>query len=153
MIVLEQYLVWKQIAYLIRLGLSSSLYCCLYIYIYIYIERGLSGIELVGTNISQLVSAVTFFQGNFWNYEFSKNSMPSIIFYSILTSVVISRLSYLRLAEIRRRREQRESPFYLQHSWLSPNGTSNFILKTQRLSLPLPVLLWSCVNIAVRLSW
>ena len=108
------------------------------------------GIELVGAKTSHLVLAVTFLPGNFWNPEFTKNSMSSIILYSILTSVVISRLSYFRLAEIR---PKGESPFYLQHSWWSPNGTSNFILLTQRLSLLFSVLLWSCGNIPVPLSW
>ena len=83
-------------------------------------------IEPVRTVISQLVSAVVFFKGIFWNSEFDKNYMTSNMFCFTMMSLVISRLSCFRLAEIRRKGSSMKVLFYLLSSWLSPNGSSVF---------------------------
>ena len=116
------------------------IYKKIYIYIiniYIYIERvkhELRGIELVRTIISQLVSDVAFFKGIFWNSEFDKNYMTSNMFCVTMMSLVISRLSCFRLAEIRRKESSMKVLFYLPSSWLSLNGTSVFIFWIQNFS-------------------
>ena len=76
--------------------------------------------------MSQLVLAVAFFKGIFWNSEFDKNYMTSNMFCSTMMSLVISRLSCFRLAEIRRKGSTMKVLFYLLSSWLSPNRTSVF---------------------------
>ena len=116
----------------------------LLIYIYnnnnnIYTERErvkheLRGIGLIRTIIFQLVSAVTFFKGIFWNSEFDKNYMTSDMFCFIMMSLVISRLRCFRLAEIRRKESSMKVLFYLPSSWLSLNGTSVFIFWIQNFS-------------------
>ena len=116
------------------------IYKKIYIYIiniYVYIERvkhELRGIELVRTIISQLVSDVAFFKGIFWNSEFDKNYMTSNMFCVTMMSLVISRLSCFRLAEIRRKESSMKVLFYLLSSWLSRNGDSAFSFWIQNFS-------------------
>ena len=107
--------------------------------IYIYRERErvkheLRGIGLIRIIIFQLVSAVAFFKGIFWNSEFDKNYMTSDMFCFIMMSLVISQLICFRLAEIRRKESSMKVLFYLLSSWLSPNGTSVFIFWIQNFS-------------------
>ena len=71
--------------------------------IYIAIKHELNGIELVRTRISQLVLAVAFSKGFFWNSEFDKDYMTSYMFCFTIMSLVISRVSCFRPAEIRRK--------------------------------------------------
>ena len=74
-----------------------------YNYIIYRIQHEFRGIELVRTIISQLVSAVAFIRGIFFNSEFDKNYMMSNIFCFTMSSLVITRLSCFRLIEIRRK--------------------------------------------------
>ena len=92
-------------------------------------------IELVRRIISQLVSAVAFFKRIFSNSEFDKNYMTSNMFCFAVMSLMISRLSCFRLAEIRRKGSSMKVLFYLLSSRLSPNGTSVFSFWIQKFSL------------------
>ena len=111
-------------------------------------KHELRGIELVRTVNSKLVSVVAFFKEIFWNSEFDKNYMTSNMFCFTIMSLVISRPSCFRLAEIWRKGSSMKVLFYLVSSWLSPNRTSVFSFWIQNFSLSLTflaVLLWSHV--------
>ena len=64
--------------------------------------------------ISQLVLAVAFFKGVFWNSEFDKNYMTSNMFCFTMMLLVISGLSCFRLAEIRRKESSMKVLFICQ---------------------------------------
>ena len=99
------------------------------------VKHELRIIELVRIIFSQLVSVVAFFMEVVWNSEFDKNCMTSNMFCFTMMSLVISRLSCFRLAEIRRKGSSMKVLFYLLSSRLSPNGTSVFSFWIQKFSL------------------
>ena len=85
--------------------------------------------------ISQLVFAMAFFNGIFWNSEFDKNYMASNMFCFIMISLGMSWPSCFRLVEIRQKGSSMKILFYYLNSWLSPNGTSVFSFWIRKFSL------------------
>ena len=80
----------------IHISISRPIYLSIYLSIHTYsLKHQLRGIELVRTIISQLVLAVAFFKGIFWNFEFDKNYMTSNMFCFTMMSLMISRYHYI----------------------------------------------------------